>query len=40
MNIGGTIASVNNLNTIGNAQEHLVSLYTSKINLFVGDVHM
>ena len=30
--------STDNPNTIGNAQEHLVSLYISKMNLCVGDV--
>ena len=28
------------LNTIGNAQEHLVCVYISKMNLFVGDICM
>ena len=38
-NSGNTAASINIPNTIGNAQEYLVSLYISKMNMFVGDIH-
>ena len=34
-NSGSTSASINDPNSIGNAQEYLASLYISKLNLFV-----
>ena len=40
INSGNITASTNNTNTTGNTQEYLVSLYISKTNVFVGDIHM
>ena len=37
-NSGDTTVSIDNPNTIGNAQEYPVSLYISKMNPFVGDI--
>ena len=36
---GDTIGSIDNLRTIGNAQEYIVSLYIRKLYLFEGVVH-
>ena len=39
-NSSNTTGSIDNLNTIGNAQEYPVSLYISKTNIFVGGIHV
>ena len=40
MKISDFPANINNPNSVGSAQEYLVSLYMDKMNLFVGDIHM
>ena len=35
-----TTATINNCNITGNVQEYLVSLYSSKRNQFVEDIHI
>ena len=40
LNSISTSASIDNHNIIGNTQEYLISLYISKMYLFVGDIHV
>ena len=37
-NSSNTTTSIDNPNTISNAQEYMVSIYISKMNLFWGDI--